>query len=60
MTHERMTKAESIAQLRDKINEIKGAPTIKSGNSFLGEEDPDKPKIWEPKSKGRGKKRVGK
>jgi excinuclease ABC subunit B len=51
---------ERAAQLRDKINEIKGAPTIKSGKSFMPEEDSDKPKIWEPKSKGRGKKRVAK
>src|SRR3954466_6657037 len=29
---------ERAAQLRDKINEIKGAPTIRSGNAFLGDE----------------------
>ena len=48
---------ERAAQLRDKINEIKGAPTIKSGNAFVGDSDTDKPGIWEPKSKGRGNKR---
>src|SRR5262249_42382401 len=48
---------ERAAQLRDKINEIKGAPTIRSGNAAVDhDEDEGKPKIWEPKSKGRGKK----
>src|SRR4051794_15897238 len=51
---------ERAAQLRDKINEIKGAPTIRSGNAFMPETDSDKPKIWEPKSKGRGKKHIAK
>jgi excinuclease ABC subunit B len=50
---------ERAAQLRDKINEIKGAPTIKSGNSF-GAEGHEGSKIWQPKSKGRGKKKVAK
>jgi excinuclease ABC subunit B len=51
---------ERAAQLRDKINEIKGAPTIKSGAGALPDPDAGKPKIWEPKSKGRGKKRLAK
>src|SRR5256714_381405 len=51
---------ERAAQLRDKINEIKGAPTIKSGSAFLPDENPDKPKIWEPRSKGRPKKHIAK
>src|SRR5262245_38397424 len=52
---------ERAAQLRDKINEIKGAPTIRSGSVILeGEPDDGKPKIWQPKSKGRGKKHVSK
>src|SRR6185369_511581 len=42
---------ERAAQLRDKINEIKGAPTIRSGNALVSDE-PEKPKIWEPESKG--------
>jgi excinuclease ABC subunit B len=46
---------ERAAQLRDKINEIKGAPTIRSGNTAISEE-PEKSGIWQPKSKGRGKK----
>src|SRR5437773_10868093 len=51
---------ERAAQLRDKINEMKGAPTIKSGSAFLPDENPDKPKIWEPRSKGRPKKHIAK
>ena len=47
---------ERAAQLRDKINEIKGAPTIRSGNAFMPEEE--KSKIWEPKNKGRPKRRM--
>jgi len=50
---------EKAAQLRDKINELKGAPTIKSGSNFVPEEA-EGDKIWEPrsKSKKRGKKRA--
>jgi excinuclease ABC subunit B len=51
---------ERAAQLRDKINEIKGTPTIRSGAAFVDDPDADKPKIWEPRSKGRGKRRVAK
>jgi excinuclease ABC subunit B len=51
---------ERAAQLRDKINEIKGAPTIRSGSAFVDDPDADKSKIWEPRSKGRGKRRVAK
>jgi excinuclease ABC subunit B len=51
---------ERAAQLRDKINEIKGAPTIKSGSAFLPDENPDKPKIWEPRSKGRPNRKIAK
>jgi excinuclease ABC subunit B len=51
---------ERAAQLRDKINEIKGVPTIKSGNAFVEDPDANKPKIWEPKSKGRGKRHAAK
>jgi excinuclease ABC subunit B len=47
---------ERAAQLRDKINEMKGAPTIQSANP-LGEveESGGGAKIWQPRSKGRGK-----
>jgi excinuclease ABC subunit B len=51
---------ERAAQLRDKLNEMQGAPAIKSGKDLIfGDEDPDAPerKIWQPKSKGRGGKR---
>ena len=54
---------ERAAQLRDKVNELKGAPTIKSGSSMVFGEDGEEQehKIWQPKSKGRGgKKRVAK
>ena len=47
---------ERAAQLRDKINEIKGAPTITSGSGLLADND-EAQKIWQPKSKGRPKKR---
>jgi excinuclease ABC subunit B len=51
---------ERAAQLRDKINDLKGAPTIKSGNAFRDTPDSDgqQNKIWEPKSKGRGKRKA--
>src|SRR5260370_30098416 len=50
---------ERAAQLRDKLNELKGAPTIKSGSGWSPSvsDDPAK-KIWEPRSKGRGKRGV--
>ncbi len=49
---------ERAAQLRDKLNEIKGAPTIKTGSAFTLEEEEARNKIWQPKSSGRGKRRV--
>jgi excinuclease ABC subunit B len=51
---------ERAAQLRDKLNEYKGAPTISSGGrmaTYDGEAHADERKIWEPKSKGRGGKK---
>jgi excinuclease ABC subunit B len=51
---------ERAAQLRDKINEINGAPTIKSGKSWTPEEDGEKPKIWQPKNKGKPKRKAAK
>jgi excinuclease ABC subunit B len=52
---------ERAAQLRDKINEMKGAPTIKSGSGVVFAEgsvaEAREQKIWQPKSKGRGGKR---
>jgi excinuclease ABC subunit B len=50
---------ERAAQLRDKVNEMKGAPTIKSGSAMVFGEDGEEQdrKIWQPKSKGRGGKR---
>jgi excinuclease ABC subunit B len=52
---------ERAAQLRDKINEIKGAPVIHSGDGLMPA-DGEAKKIWEPKHKGRGggKRRVAK
>jgi excinuclease ABC subunit B len=52
---------ERAAQLRDKINELRGAPVIKSGSSFTPDDDGEpQQKIWQPKSAGRGKRRVAK
>jgi excinuclease ABC subunit B len=52
---------ERAAQLRDKINELKGAPVIKSANGLALDMKPeDDTKIWQPKSKGRrGGKKAG-
>lgn len=41
---------ERAAQIRDRLNELKGAPTISSSHSPVLQEE--KPKIWQPKSKG--------
>jgi excinuclease ABC subunit B len=52
---------ERAAQLRDKLNDMKGVPTIKSGSSWAPDEsDSPATKIWEPRSKGRGKRKVAK
>jgi excinuclease ABC subunit B len=48
---------ERAAQLRDKINEISGAPTIKSGSGLVPDEAAEAKRIWQPKSKGRPGKR---
>ncbi len=47
---------ERAAQLRDKINELKGAPVIKSGGDLIVGEDGEERKIWRPKQQGRGGK----
>jgi excinuclease ABC subunit B len=49
---------ERAAQLRDKLNEIKGVPTIRSPRSWEPEvtESDQRTKIWQPKSKGRQKR----
>ena len=45
---------ERAAQLRDKLNEMKGAPTIKSGSQFapgIGKEgEEEQRKIWQPRT----------
>ncbi|MCC7351876.1 MAG: excinuclease ABC subunit UvrB [Phycisphaerales bacterium] len=48
---------ERAAQLRDKLNEMKGAPTIHSGGQWKPDGGGDDPsvRLWQPKSKGRGK-----
>ena len=52
---------ERAAQLRDKIQELKGAPLIESGNGpFVDPEKAEAQRIWQPKSKGRGRKNVAK
>jgi len=48
---------EKAAQLRDKLNELKGAPIVKSGSAWSPEGEGESQKIWEPKSKGRGKRK---
>ena len=48
---------ERAAQLRDKLKEFKGLPTIKSGSDFLPEEE-DARKIWTPKTPARGKRKA--
>jgi excinuclease ABC subunit B len=58
LTAARNLEFERAAQLRDKLNEMKGVPTIKSGKSWKPDEaEANTPKIWEPKIKGRGGKR---
>jgi excinuclease ABC subunit B len=49
---------ERAAQLRDKLNEMKGVPIIKSGRSWEPEviDSDQRTRIWQPKSKGRGKR----
>ncbi len=55
MLEEEMMKAaqdldfERAAQMRDRINELKSAPGISSKAGILQEE---RPKVWQPKSKG--------
>jgi excinuclease ABC subunit B len=65
LEEEMLTAAKSLeferaAQLRDKINEIKGAPTIKSGRSWTPDEPTDGVKIWQPKNKGKPKRGAAK
>jgi excinuclease ABC subunit B len=49
---------ERAAQLRDKINEVKGVPTIRSTRSWDPEvtESDQRTKIWRPKSAGKRKR----
>jgi len=49
---------ERAAQLRDKLNEIKGVPTIRSARSWEPEvtESDQRTKIWQPRSKGKQKR----
>jgi excinuclease ABC subunit B len=48
---------ERAAQLRDKINEMKGAPVLKSANEWSPEGDgEERQKIWQPKSAQRRKR----
>jgi excinuclease ABC subunit B len=49
---------ERAAQLRDKLNEIKGSPMIQSAGGPV-RDNPDQ-KIWQPKSKGRPKRNLAK
>jgi excinuclease ABC subunit B len=48
---------ERAAQLRDKLKEMKGAPTIKSGAGWAPDENEvEQQRIWQPRSKGRAKR----
>jgi excinuclease ABC subunit B len=49
---------ERAAQLRDKINEMKGAPVLKSANEWSpdGDGESERQKIWQPKSAARKKR----
>jgi len=53
---------ERAAQLRDKINEMKGTPTIKAGKSWEPEvtDRDQRVKIWQPKNKGKPKRNAAK
>ena len=48
---------ERAAQLRDKINELRGAPVIKSGGDLSKNLEGEESKIWRPKQQGRPKGR---
>ena len=48
---------ERAAQLRDKINELKGAPTLRREGGSAHDVEGESQKIWQPRSKGRGDKR---
>jgi len=48
---------ERAAQLRDKINEIRGAPVLHSG-SVAADRDGTAQKIWQPRNQGRPKRRA--
>ena len=50
---------ERAAQLRDKVNELKGAPEMKSAGGLASGQD-EAQKIWQPKTPGRGKRRAAK
>jgi excinuclease ABC subunit B len=47
---------ERAAQLRDRINQMKGAPDLKTSGGVAILEADEAPKIWQPKSKGKKKK----
>jgi excinuclease ABC subunit B len=49
---------ERAAQLRDKVNELKGMPVIRSGRNWEPQvvDADQRVKIWRPRSKGRGGK----
>jgi excinuclease ABC subunit B len=47
---------ERAAQLRDKLQEMKGAPTIRSGHTWAPEPEAESQKIWQPRSNPRRKR----
>ena len=46
---------ERAAQLRDRIQELKGAPRMESTRPHAATDETEKPKVWQPKSAGRGR-----
>jgi excinuclease ABC subunit B len=51
---------ERAAQLRDKINEMKGMPVIQSGSAGVGGGEDEQPRIWKPKTSTRHGRRMAK
>jgi excinuclease ABC subunit B len=46
---------EKAAEIRDRLNQLKGAPVIRTGSTWNPEGEGEQKKIWEPKTKGKGK-----
>ena len=51
---------ERAAQLRDKVNELKGMPRTRGGDTAVPEVTTEGVKIWQPKNKGKPKRNAAK